>query len=151
MLRRDALKLAGALTLAGTLVTSRRAAAANDTIKLGTLFPKSSPWGKVLETWSHAVQEKSGGRLELTIFNNDQQGDEDAMVGKIKTGQLDGIVPTSVGLGKIYKPIVMLRAPLFSSWAKLDRARDGLKAEFEKGIQNAGFSTLGWCDVGLIR
>src|SRR3569832_1285564 len=99
MLRRDALKLAGALPLAGTLVTSRRAAAANDTIKLGTLFPKSRPWGKVLEIWSHAVQEKSGGRLVLTIFYNSKQGDEDAMVGKIKCGQLDGIGAAAGGRG----------------------------------------------------
>ena len=35
-----------------------------------------------------------------------------------------------------------------SSWAKLDTARDAMKGEFEKGAQDAGFSIVGWGDVG---
>lgn len=124
---------------------------AAETIKVGTLAPKSSPWGKVFETWIKAVNEKSGGNLELQFFYNGQQGDEDAMVGKIKSGQLDGAAVTAVGLGKIYKPILALQMPLFTSWSKLDKARDAMKADFEKGAKDAGFFISGWGDVGLVR
>lgn len=130
-------------------LTARPAAAADHTIKLATLMPKGSPWGKVLEVWAKTVGEKSGGRLELQIFYNGVQGDEGAMVGKMKSGQLDGALVTAVGLSKIYKPILALQIPgLFPSWAKLDAAREGEKAGFEKGASDAGFRILGWADVG---
>ncbi len=142
-------------TLAIALVVSLlmpSLARAAEVIKLGTLAPKSSPWGKVLETWIKAVNEKSGGRLELQVFYNGSQGDEDAMVGKIKSGQLDGALVTTIGLGKVYKPILALSMwGLFSTWAKLDAARNAMKAEFEKGAKDAGFHVAGWCDFGVGR
>lgn len=153
MMRRKAvIQLLSALTILAGVGLSQEAMAADFTIKLGTLAPKSSPWGKVFETWVKAVSEKSGGRVEIQIFYNAQQGDEGSMVGKMKNGQLDGAAVTAVGLGKIYKPILALQMPgLFSSWAKLDAAREALRPEFEKGAMDAGFFIAGWGDVGIAR
>jgi TRAP-type transport system periplasmic protein len=148
MLRRAMVKLLGALTVLAGIGLSQEASAA-ETIKIGTLAPKSSPWGKVFSVWEKAVAEKSGGALELQFFYNGSQGDEAAMVGKMKAGQLDGAAVTAVGLGKIHKPILALQMPgLFSTWEKLDAARNALKPEFEKGAADAGFRILGWGDVG---
>lgn len=143
---------AGALAVVGGVGLAGEAHAADETIKIGTLAPKSSPWGKVFEVWVKAVNEKSGGKMELQFFYNGQQGDEDGMVGKIKSGQLDGAAVTAVGLSKVYKPILALQMPgLFTSWSKLDKARDAMKSEFEKGAKDAGFAIAGWGDVGLVR
>lgn len=151
MLRSTAVKLLGALTLLA-VVAHAESASATETIKIGTLAPKASPWGKVFETWAKAVKEKSGGAIELQIFYNGQQGDESAMVGKMKSGQLDGAAVTAVGLSKIYKPIAALQMPgLFRSWSKLDAARTAMKGEFEKGMADAGFTLVGWGDVGSVR
>jgi TRAP-type C4-dicarboxylate transport system substrate-binding protein len=147
-LRRAVALLVGSLTLLVGAGLSREASA-GEVLKMGTLAPKASPWGQVFSVWEKAVKEKSGGRLELQFFYNGQQGDEAAMVGKMKSGQLDGAAVTAVGLSKVYKPIVALQMPgLFTSWAKLDAARDSMKAEFEKGVTNAGFTISGWGDVG---
>lgn len=154
MMRRKAvIQLLSALTiLAGIGFAQDAQAEAEFKIKLGTLAPKSSPWGKVFSTWEKAVSEKSGGRLEVQIFYNGAQGDEDGMVGKVKNGQLDGAAITGVGLGKVYKPILALQMPgLFSSWSKLDAAREALRPEFEKGAGDAGFTIMGWGDVGSAR
>ncbi|WP_257447547.1 TRAP transporter substrate-binding protein DctP [Archangium lipolyticum] len=151
MLRRVAIKLLGALTLLSGVGFAGEADAA-EVIKIGTLAPKSSPWGQVFSVWEKAVKEKSGGRVELQFFYNGQQGDEGAMVGKMKAGQLDGAAVTAVGLGKIHKPILALQMPgLFTTWAKLDDARNKMKPEFEKGLNNAGFSLIGWGDVGAVH
>lgn len=140
------------VVLSLAVLSPRSAHAADFTITLGTLAPKSSPWGRVLETWVKAVKEKSGGRMELQIFYNGSQGDEAAMVAKMKAGSLDGGAISAVGLGKIHKPILALQIPgLFTSWPKLDAARDAFKGEFEKGISDAGFRSLGWCDLGTAR
>lgn len=153
MMRRKAvIQLLSALTILAGIGLSQDANAADFKVKIGTLAPKSSPWGKVFETWVKAVSEKSGGRLEVQIFYNGAQGDEDGMVGKMKAGQLDGAAITGVGLSKVYKPILALQMPgLFSSWAKLDAARESLRPEFEKGAADAGFAIMGWGDVGAAR
>jgi len=148
MLRRAVVKLLGALTVLAGIGISQDASAA-EVLKIGTLAPKASPWGQVFTVWSTAVAQKSNGALELQFFWNGSQGDEGAMVGKIKAGQLDGAAVTAVGLGKVYKPILALQAPgLFQSWGKLDAARDAMKGDFEKGAKDAGFVILGWGDVG---
>jgi TRAP-type transport system periplasmic protein len=148
MLRRAAVKLLGALTVTAGLGLGGEAHAA-DVIKIGTLAPAASPWGQVFKIWAEAVKKRSNEQLELQFFYNGQQGDEGAMVGKMKDGQLDGAAVTAVGLSKIYRPILALQIPgLFTSWSKLDAARDAMKAEFEKGVVDAGFRLLGWGDVG---
>lgn len=145
-------KIVGFIALFAAFVASPSVHAQEHTLKIGTLVPKSSPWGKVFVTWEMAVNEKSGGRLALQFFYNGQQGDEGAMVGKIKSGQLHGAAVSGVGLGKVYKPITALQMPgLFSSWGALDAARDALSAEFMKGASDAGFTVLGWYDVGATR
>lgn len=151
MLRRAAMKLLGALTLLAGVAVAGEASAA-EVLKIGTLAPKSSPWGQVFTVWEKAVKEKSGGALELQFFYNGQQGDEAAMVGKMKAGQLDGAAVTAVGLSKIYKPILALQTPgLFRDWAKLDKARDAMKDEFERGLLTNGFTLAGWGDVGTVH
>lgn len=144
---------AAALALAAAAVLGApRAASAAEVLKIGTLAPATSPWGRVYKVWQEAVKTKSEGRLELHFFYNATQGDEGAMVGKIKAGQLDGAAVTAVGLAKIHRPVLALMIPgLFRSWAKLDAARDALRAELEKGIADAGFTLGGWGDVGQVR
>ncbi len=131
---------------------SAPSAEAQEVIKIGTLAPKSSPWGKVFVTWEKSINEKSGGRLQLQFFFNGQQGDEAAMVAKVKAGQLDGAAVSGVGLGKVFKPITALQSPgLFTTWTALDAARSALDAEFTKGASDAGFTVLGWYDIGVSR
>jgi TRAP-type C4-dicarboxylate transport system substrate-binding protein len=148
MKRRTAIKALGAAALAAGVGLPRTSRAA-EVIKIGTLAPAASPWGQVFKVWAEAVSKKSDGKIELQFFFNGQQGDEGAMVGKMKDGQLDAAAITAVGLSKIHKPILALQIPgLFTTWAKLDAARDALKGDFEKGVSDAGFSLLGWGDVG---
>ncbi len=151
MKRRNAIQLLSALTILAGIGFSQQANAA-EVIKIGTLAPKASIWGQVFSVWAKAVSEKSGGQLELQIFYNGMQGDEGAMIGKCKAGQLDGAAVTGVGLSKIYKPILALQMPgVFGSWGKLDAAREALRPEFEKGVTDGGFKIMGWGDVGAAR
>src|SRR5262245_17318965 len=102
MLRRAVGSLLAALSLVAGVGISQEASAAEQVLKIGTLAPASSPWGQVFRVWEKAVKEKSGGRIEIQFFYNAQQGDEGAMVSKIKSGQLDGAAVTAIGLSKIH-------------------------------------------------
>jgi len=148
MKRRAAVKILGAATLGVGLGLESRARAA-EAIKIATVASPTSPWGRVFKTWADAVKKKTNEEVELQFFWNATQGEESGMVGKMKDGQLDGAALTAVGLGKIHKPILALQIPgLFTTWSKLDNARNAMKGDFEKGMADAGFSLLGWGDVG---
>jgi TRAP-type C4-dicarboxylate transport system substrate-binding protein len=141
-------KLAAA-ALAASFVTATVAAEAKSTIRIGTLAPKHSPWGKVFSAWAKAADDKTKGEIEVQWLWNGTAGPETNMVGKIKTGQLTGATITAVGLSAIHKPIVTLQMPgAFKSWAELDKARDALRPDFDKAITEAGFYVSGWGDVG---
>lgn len=126
------------------------AAASAETITFATLAPKQSPWGKTLSGWAFAVKRKSKGKLKIKIFYNGAHGDEGAVVRKMRSGQLDGAIVTSVGLSKIYKNILVLHAPgLARNWSQLDKVRNAMMPEFQKGIAAEGFHLLGAIDFGL--
>lgn len=140
-----------ALVVGLCLLLTPLSATAAEIVSIGTLAPKQSVWGRTFGVWEEAVKKKSDGKLELRIFYNGQQGDDGTMIGKIKSGQLDAAAVSAIGLGQVHKPILALQLPgLFRSWEALDRARDALKDEFEKGAEKEGFR-IGWGDLGKLR
>ena len=75
------------------------------------------------------------------------------MVQKIRTGQLDAAAVTALGLAQTgVEDMLLFDLPgLFTSWEKLDAARDALKDEFNRLFEAKGFSVLGWGDVGELK
>jgi TRAP-type C4-dicarboxylate transport system substrate-binding protein len=137
------------LTLALSAVIPRTAQA-SDTLSIGTLLPAQSPWGQVFRVWARAVSERTSGALSLQFFWNGQQGDEGALVGKMRTGQLDGAALTATGLAMIYRDVLVLQLPgLFRTWDKLDAARSAMRGGFDAEFEKQGFTVLGWGDVGM--
>ncbi len=141
--------LARVVTVALVLTLARAASAGPVVLKVGTLAPPDSPWGQVFKVWKRAVHQRSAGSVELQFFWNGSQGDDRAMVGKIRTGQLDGATLAAAGLGEIDKQVLVLQLPgLFRDWSKLDAARADMQPGFDAAFASQGFKVLGWGDVG---
>ncbi|HEY2367234.1 MAG TPA: TRAP transporter substrate-binding protein DctP [Polyangiaceae bacterium] len=122
------------------------------TLKFGTLAPPESPWGRVFKLWARATDERSHSAVQIQFFWNGTQGDEGAMVGKIRTGQLDGAAISALGLGQIYKQALLFQLPgIFASWAKLDAARNALRPQMDPEFERQGFKVVGWGDMGIGR
>jgi TRAP-type C4-dicarboxylate transport system substrate-binding protein len=120
-------------------------------IRLATLAPKSSTWGKVIAVWQKAIEMKTDNALTLDVYYNGVQGDEKAMVAKMRTGLLDGAALSSVGLSVIYRDIMVLQLPgVTNSWPLVDLVRNMLKEPMEDGFRREGFEVLGWGDIGLV-
>lgn len=138
------------LLLAAASLTMPRAAKADPIVlEIGTLAPPDSPWGQVFRLWKKSVEDRSAGALQMRFFWSGQQGDDAAMVAKIRTGQLDGAAIAAAGLGQIYKQVLVLQLPgLFRTWDKLDAARAAMRPEFDAEFEKQGFRVLGWGDVG---
>ena len=149
MLRRFLTLIAFAVAILG-FGEVRTASAEPKEIKLGTIAPKDSAWGKVFNAWAKAVAEESSGAVKLTWFFNGSKGDEIAMVGRMRSKELDGAAITATGLAQIWPHIGALQMPgLFQTWDKLDKAREKLQPKFEKEFAGQGFVILGKGDVGM--
>ena len=153
MLRRIAASLA--LSLLALSATASAEEKKTESIKIGTLAPAESPWGQVFKTWQRAIRERTKlpegqktaeGKdyaLDLSFFWNGQQGDEAAMVTKMKSGQLDAAAAiTGRGARQIHPPILVLQLP--GSFYDLGEARQGALKPcalyFEKAMDAAGFA-----------
>jgi TRAP-type transport system periplasmic protein len=141
-----------AVTLPLLLGFSREARAAT-TLKLGTLAPQDSPWGKEFKRWAKDVASDTHGEFTLDFQWNGQAGDEVLMVQKIRTGQLDGAAVTAIGLAQTgVTDVLLFQMPgLFANWGKLDAARSAMKDEFDRQFATKGFTVLGWGDVGAVK
>jgi TRAP-type C4-dicarboxylate transport system substrate-binding protein len=142
----------GMLAFALLVMTAIPAHADPVVLKFGTLAPPESPWGRVFKVWARATDERSQHAVEIQFFWNGTQGDEGAMVGKIRTGQLDGAAVSALGLGQIYKQVLLFQLPgMFASWQKLDAARTALRPQMDPEFERQGFKIVGWGDVGTGR
>jgi len=128
-------------------------AQATATIKIGTLAPQDSPWGKEFKKWANIVSTDTNGEVQLDFQWNGQAGDEVLMVQKMRSGQLDGAAITAVGLSQTgVTDVLLFQMPgLFANWGKLDNARNALKDEFNKAFEAKGFTVGGWGDVGAAK
>ena len=124
---------------------------AKETIRLATLAPRNSTWGKVLGVWQKAIESKTESAVMLDIYYNGVQGDERTVVAKIRTGQLDGAALSSVGLSVVYRDVMVLQLPgVTNSWPLVDLVRGLLHEPIEAGFRREGFEILGWGDIGLV-
>ena len=150
LVRRTLATLLGALMLLAGLTTASQASA--EELSVGTLAPKQSPWGKVFSAWSKAVDKKTSGKLKLKWYWNGSQGGEEAMIDKMRAGQLDAGAVTSTGLAKIDKNFSAMQMPgLCTDWGCVDKVRNGVMSELQSMANKQGFYLLGKGDVGLAR
>jgi TRAP-type transport system periplasmic protein len=128
-------------------------ARATTTIKIGTLAPQDSPWGKEFKKWAGEVSSRTNGEVQLDFQWNGQAGDEVLMVQKIRSGQLDGAAVTAIGLAQTgVTDVLAFQMPgLFANWGKLDDARNAMKDDFNHQFESKGFTVVGWGDVGAAK
>jgi TRAP-type C4-dicarboxylate transport system substrate-binding protein len=141
------------LALAAAWCGFLRTSSAATVIKIGTLAPGDSPWGKEFKKLAADISIDTQGQLQLDFQWNGQAGDEVLMVQKIRAGQLDAAAVTALGLAQTgVTDVLLFQLPsLFTSWAKLDAARDALKDEFDRMFEAKGFTVLGWGDIGAAK
>jgi TRAP-type C4-dicarboxylate transport system substrate-binding protein len=120
-------------------------------LKIATVAPENTTWMKVMRDADAAVRRETGNAVGFRIYPNGVQGDEPVVLRKIRSGQLQGGGFTGRGLGTIAPALRVLEAPfLFEDHAQVDRARAHLDDRLEALTHAAGFTVLGWADVGFV-
>lgn len=122
------------------------------TIKVASAAPEQSPWGEALNRIAAEWEDISGGEVTMQIFHNSIAGEEDDVVRKMRVGQIDAGIFTTVGLSEIAGEIKTISLPfLIRTDDEFDYVFDQVKDEFAGFVEQQRFTVLGWSKGGWIR
>lgn len=146
--------LIGVATLLACLAwgASRLAEASDDAqLKIATVAPAGSSFDKRLQALS-ADWARGPGGVKMNIYAG-MPGGELQLVRRMRAGQLDGAMLTTVGLAQIDRSVTALQfMPLmFRDWDEVDVVRERLRPELERRLREAGYVVLLWGDAGWVR
>jgi len=131
---------------------ARPALAAEGTqLRIATVAPAGSSFHKRLQSLGHEWSTGPGG-VSMNIYAG-TQGGEPQIVRRMRVGQIQGAMLTSVGLGQIDRSVTALQylPLLFRDWDDVDAVRDKLRPQLEASLQKAGYVELFWGDGGWVR
>ncbi|MEZ5332798.1 MAG: TRAP transporter substrate-binding protein DctP [Thermoanaerobaculia bacterium] len=115
------------------------------TIKLASLAPEGSVWGKALEEMGADWEAVTDGRVELRIYPGGVAGDDPDVVRKMRIGQLQAATLTVTGLADIDDAFEIFGVPLvFDSYDELYAVLDRMEAELAARLEAKGFVLLHW-------
>lgn len=133
------------------LVCALSASAQTILIRMGTLAPKDTKWHQILLDMGEKWKQASGGKVQLKVYPGGEQGDEPAMVQKMRIHSLQSVALSGAGLSGIEPGVSALQIPLMlDSYAELDYVRDRIAPRLEKGLLSRGYVVLNWADAGWV-
>ena len=143
----------GALAIAAAALGIATAATAADKkgLRIATVAPAGSSFHKRLQSLG-AEWSRGPGGISMNIYPG-TQGGELQIVRRMRVGQIQGAMLTSVGLGQLDRAVTALQLmPLmFKDWEDVDRVRERLRPELEKRLGDAGYVVMFWADAGWVR
>lgn len=125
--------------------------AAEFTVKLASVAPDKTPWSELLKKYKKAVEEKSGGRIEIKLYLGGQLGDENETVIKTKRGQIQAVGASTGALASQVPEVNVVELPyLFRSEKEADTIIDTvLAAPMAKIFQDYGLILGFWSENGF--
>ena len=121
------------------------------TLKLATVAPKDSVWHQHLKEVGQRWNAASQGAVSLKIYAG-TLGDEDAILRRVRVGQLDAAAISTNGLSAIDASTRALHIPLaFASDAELAYVQSAIGRELEPRLLERGFRVLMWAEVGWVH
>lgn len=120
-------------------------------LKIATVAPEGSTWMQVMRQIDTEVRRETNNQVGFKIYAGGVQGDELVVLRKVRSGQLQGGGLTGQGLGQIAPAVRVMEVPfLFSDYAQIDHVREKMGSRFEAILHDAGYTVLGWADVGFV-
>ncbi len=138
------------LALSAGLVLSGAAAHAETVLKLASVAPSGSPWGKWATGVAAKIEEVSGGELKIDLLLDAQAGDEQTILRQTAKGRLDIAFVSNVPLTLLSQEMAIPSAAYL-----FDSPEQGTCVAYEHlagvlgGImEGAGVVPLTWMEVG---
>lgn len=122
-------------------------------IKLTTLAPKDSSYHQALQKMGQQWAKATGGDIDLVIYPGGIQGGESAMIKRMRIGQIQAAMITTVGLSDIEPSVSGLQSMpmMLRDLAELDHIAAKLQPSLEEMLAAKGFVVLFWTDAGWVQ
>ena len=141
-----------ALWLLSAATAPSAQAAGPTVIKMATLAPEGSSWYKVLQKMGEGWKKATDGAVTLRIYPGGVSGDEDAVIRKMRVGQLQAAAVTGIGLSYLDRSFYALHIPMmYASDEEFDYVRDRLAPAIERKLEEKGMIVLNWGDAGWVH
>lgn len=105
-------RAAAVLLLAAVVSAPGTAESAPTIIKMATLAPEGSSWFQVLQEMGEEWRKASDGAITLRIYPGGVAGDEDAVIRKMRVGQIQAAAITGIGLAYLEPSFYALHIPM---------------------------------------
>ncbi|MGO1767939.1 ABC transporter substrate-binding protein [Advenella sp. S44] len=125
--RRSMLRTLSAMPLAGVVgALPQVARAAEFSYKYGNNLPLSHPLNIRAKEAADEIREKSGGRVDIAIFPNNQLGGDTDMLSQVRSGGIQFFTPSSLVIATLV-PVAAINALgfAFSDYDQVWKAMDG--------------------------
>jgi tripartite ATP-independent transporter DctP family solute receptor len=120
-------------------------------LKAGHSANADEPYHIGLTEFARIVKERSGGRVEVQIFPNNQLGNEKEMIEGLLLGTLDITVPSNGVVTNFVPQLGIFDLPfLFRDRAHMYKVMDGPVGQtLDQAMQGKGFRLLGFYEAGI--
>lgn len=142
--------LAGA-ALAAAATLPMTASAADVEIKLAHPNVPDHPMGQGFEYFKELVEERSGGEIEVTIFDSSKFGNFDSVVQGLQSGLLQMGSASTPNLAPFSKDFLIFDMPfLIPSYEAADLITDGeIGKNAARALEPTGILGMGYIEIGF--
>jgi len=121
-------------------------------VRMGTVAPKSSTWNRILKEMGSEWKTATDGEVTLSIYAGGVLGDENAMIRKMRIGQIQAAAISDAGVAQIDRGAYALMVPgAFDNYAEWDYVRSKANPAMEERLQDKGFVVLAWSSLGWVH
>jgi TRAP-type C4-dicarboxylate transport system substrate-binding protein len=142
----------GALALGLQADSKPVEAAETQFLRIATLAPRDSDMAKGFMKLDKGMKQASGGTWGVRLYPSGVAGDEPDVLRKMKIGQMDASLITSIGLSQIVRETTLLSTPGvvndIQGWV---RVRKEMTPEWDKAFEKQGYKLLAWGETGSLR
>jgi len=122
------------------------------TLKFASPLPEGSEWDLALRQMANEWAEITNGTVRVRIYPGGIAGEQTDIIRKMRIGQLDMAVLTSIGLSAIVPDSFVMTMPLYlQSEEELDFVLKEIAPTFDSAFEEKGFNMLGWSKSGWVN
>ena len=127
-------------------------AAETQYIRIATLAPRDSDLAKGFIKLDKGLRAATNNGWGVRLYPSGVAGDEVDVIRKMKVGQMDASIITSIGLSQIVREVDVLNAPgVINNYKQLEAVQAALTPEWESTFDKSGFRLLAWGETGQYR
>ncbi len=119
--------------------------------KIGTISPEGSAWMQIMSQGTDLVAAKTDRRVRFKFYPGGVMGSDQAVLRKIRAGQLHGGAVIAGSLSGVYPDFILYGLPFtFGSLEEVDYVRERMDSKLMEGLEKNGFVGFGLAEGGFV-